>query len=279
MRGMHASPRSVKPEQFGRFLTTIWDEWVRNDVGTVFVQTFEAAMRNYFGAAGSGLCVFNETCGAGLALEHNGDLYSCDHFVEPEHLLGNIRDLPMLDMVGSPQQQAFGAAKRDTLPPMCRTCDVRFACHGECPKNRFLMTPEGDPGLNYLCAGYMSFFRHIDRPARAIVRLLRAGREASEVMAQARRYDTELDAAVAAAGRNDPCPCGSKLKVKRCHGETKAAARAELSSIPLGTPRRPVVRRPIGSAVTDFGHRWPPGDERPAESEASPGPDAEAEPG
>jgi uncharacterized protein len=244
MHGMAPSVRSVRPEQFGRFLTAIWDEWLRNDVGRVFVQTFEAAIRNHVGAAGSGLCVFNETCGAGLALEHNGDLYSCDHFVEPEHRLGNIRQLPMVDLVGSPQQQAFGAAKRDTLPKMCRECDVRFACHGECPKNRFLTTPDGEPGLNYLCAGYMSFFRHIDRPARSIVQLLRAGREASEVMALAARYDAELAPAVAAAGRNDACPCGSGLKVKRCHGEPKAIVPADLSRIPLGTPRPPVVHRP-----------------------------------
>jgi uncharacterized protein len=248
MRGMSASVRSVRPEQFGRFLTAIWDEWLRNDVGRVFVQTFEAAIRNHVGAAGSGLCVFNETCGAGLALEHNGDLYSCDHFVEPEHRLGSIRQLPMVDLVGSPQQQAFGAAKRDTLPRMCRECDVRFACHGECPKNRFLTTPDGEPGLNYLCAGYMSFFRHIDQPARSIVKLLRAGREASDVMAQAARYDAELAAAVTAAARNDPCPCGSGLKVKRCHGKTRATAPADLSRIPLGTPRPPAVHRPRADA-------------------------------
>jgi uncharacterized protein len=154
----------------------------------------------------------------------------------------------MVDLVGSSQQQAFGAAKRDTLPRMCRECDVRFACHGECPKNRFLATPDGEPGLNYLCAGYLSFFRHIDRPAKAIVQLLKTGREASQVMAQAGRYDAELATAVAAAGRNDPCPCGSGLKVKRCHGETRATAPADLSRIPLGTPRPPAVHRPRADA-------------------------------
>jgi uncharacterized protein len=244
MGGTVASPRSVLPEQFGRFLIAIWDEWVRRDVGRVFVQTFEAGLRNFYGAGGSGLCVFDETCGAGLALEHTGDLYSCDHFVEPQHRVGNIRELPMLDLVGSEQQQAFGAAKRDTLPRMCRECDVRFACHGECPKNRFLTTPDGEPGLNYLCAGYMAFFRHIDVPARVIVRLLRTGREASEVMPLLAQHDTELAMAVAAAGRNGPCPCGSGRKVKRCHGETQTASQApaDLSGIPLGTPRAPVTR-------------------------------------
>jgi uncharacterized protein len=241
MNGTRASERSVLPEQWGSFLTTIWDEWVRNDVGSVFVQTFEAALRNVYGAAGSGLCVFDETCGHGLALEHNGDLYSCDHFVEPEHRLGNLRRLPMLDLVGSEQQRSFGLAKRDTLPRMCLECDVRFACHGECPKNRFLVTPDGEPGLNYLCAGYLRFFRHIGRDAGLIVGLLKAGREAPEAMAHIARADAAFAAAVAAAGRNDPCPCGSGLKTKRCHGAAGAPeSEPDLSTIPLGTPRAPV---------------------------------------
>jgi len=164
--------------------------------------------------------------------------------VEPEHRLGNIRELPMLDLVGSEKQLAFGAAKRDTLPRMCRECDVRFACHGECPKNRFLTTPDGEPGLNYLCAGYMSFFRHIDRPAKVIVRLLKTGREAREVVGLMPGYDVEIAAAVAVAGRNDPCPCGSGQKVKRCHGQPPAVVRAELPVIPLGVPRPPVARAP-----------------------------------
>jgi uncharacterized protein len=129
------------------------------------------------------MCVFAETCGNALALEHNGDLYSCDHFVEPKHLLGNIQKVHMLELVSSLQQKAFGLAKRDTLPKYCRECDVRFACHGECPKNRFIDTPDGEPGLNYLCAGYMAFFRHIDRPMKMMADLLRRGRYADEVMA------------------------------------------------------------------------------------------------
>ena len=184
--------------------------------------------------------MFNETCGNGLALEHNGDLYSCDHFVEPEFRLGNIRDLPMLDMVGSDRQRVFGAAKRDSLPQMCLDCDVRFACHGECPKNRFVMTPGGDPGLNYLCAGYMAFFRHIDRPARIIARLVKTGRQASEVMPLMVQLDATLAAALASAGRNDPCPCGSGRKTKVCHGRSGTAQPANLASIPLGKPRPPL---------------------------------------
>jgi uncharacterized protein len=249
MHGTRASERSVLPEQWGTFLVAIWEEWVRHDVGRVFVQTFEAALRNFYGAAGSGLCVFDETCGFGFALEHNGDLYSCDHFVEPEHRLGNIRRLPMLDLVGSDQQKAFGLAKRDALPRMCRECDVRFACHGECPKNRFLVTPDGEPGLNYLCAGYLRFFRHIDRPARAIVALIGSGREAAEVMRLVAREDAAFEAAVRAAGRNDPCPCGSGLKTKRCHGGPRSAVEADsddLARIPLGTPRPLVARARTG---------------------------------
>jgi uncharacterized protein len=136
--GTAVSDRSVQPEQFGRFLSAIFDEWVRHDVGTIYVQTFEAALSNWLGLPNSGMCVFNATCGTGLAIEHNGDLYSCDHFVEPNYLLGNIQDTHMIELVASPQQIKFGQDKRDTLPRYCQECDVRFACHGECPKNRFV---------------------------------------------------------------------------------------------------------------------------------------------
>jgi uncharacterized protein len=128
------------------------------------------------------LCIFAETCGNALALEHNGDLYSCDHFVEPKFRLGNIKEQHMVQLVASDQQRAFGNAKRDTLPRYCRECEVRFACNGECPRNRFIDTPEGEPGLNYLCAGYKAFFKHIDRPMKMMADLLRQGREAADVM-------------------------------------------------------------------------------------------------
>lgn len=180
--GNQVTDRSVQPEAWGRFLSGVFDEWIKQDVGTVFVQMFDAALASWVGAP-AGLCIFAETCGNAVALEHNGDLYSCDHFVEPKHLLGNIRKVHMLALVDSAQQQAFGAAKRDSLPAYCRSCEVRFACNGECPKNRFLMTPDGQPGLNYLCAGYKAFFTHIDRPMRMMADLLRSGRYADEVMA------------------------------------------------------------------------------------------------
>ena len=130
---------------------------MRRDVGTVFLQMFDAALASWYGAPPA-LCIFSETCGNALTLEHNGDLYSCDHFVEPKYLLGNIKQKHMIELVASDQQRQFGLHKRDSLPRYCRECQVRFACHGECPKNRFIETPDGEPGLNYLCAGYKAFF-------------------------------------------------------------------------------------------------------------------------
>jgi uncharacterized protein len=215
--GEAAAGRAVSAEAWGRFLIEIFDEWVRRDVGSVFVQLFDAALASWYGAPPA-LCIFAETCGDALALEHNGDLYSCDHFVEPAHLLGNIRNTPMIDLVASEKQRAFGEAKRDTLPRYCRECDVRFACHGECPKNRFIATPDGEPGLNYLCAGYKAFFHHIDGPMRFMANELRKGRAPVNVMAHVAGEDRELLNRFHTAGRNDACPCGSGQKFKRCHG-------------------------------------------------------------
>ena len=209
--GTTVSDRSVGAEQFGRFLSTIFDEWVRRDVGTIYVQTFEAALSNWLGLGNSGMCVFNATCGTGLAIEHNGDLYSCDHFVEPNYLLGNIQSEHMIELVASPKQLKFGLDKRDALPQYCRKCDVRFACHGECPKNRFILTPDGEPGLNYLCAGFKAFFHHVDFPMKIMAGLIRRNREAREVM-------EILDRAFTGVERNAACPCDSGRKFKQCHG-------------------------------------------------------------
>lgn len=187
------SRRSVKPRQYGSFLIDVFEEWVRHDVGTVFVQMFDAALANWYGEP-AGVCIFQETCGLALVLEHNGDVYSCDHFVEPAYRLGNILDAPMIDLVSSPRQRQFGLAKRDALPGYCRECDVRFACHGECPRNRFLMAPggrassSGEAGLNYLCAGYRLFFHHVDRPMRVMAELLRRHRAPADIM---QMYATE----------------------------------------------------------------------------------------
>ena len=217
--GNRVTDRTVEPEAFGRFLSTIFDEWVHNDVGEVYVQHFDVALANWHGEP-SGLCVFSETCGLALALEHNGDLYSCDHYVEPDYLLGNINDTPMIDLVASDRQIEFGLAKRDTLPEFCRSCEVRFACHGGCPKNRFTETPDGEDGLNYLCAGYKTFFNHIDHPMRLMSDLLRKGRAPADVSALLIAEESEP---FAAAGRNDPCPCGSGMKYKKCHGDPTSA--------------------------------------------------------
>ncbi len=173
--------RSVGAEQYGAFLCAVFDEWVQRDVGRVFVQSFDVALGIWLGHP-AGLCIFAETCGRGLALEHTGDVYACDHFVTPDYRLGNLTELPLIELVASPAQQRFGLAKRETLPRYCRECAVRFACQGECPKNRFITTPDGEPGLNYLCAGYKQFFTHIDPAMRRMAAELRAGRPAAKIM-------------------------------------------------------------------------------------------------
>jgi len=209
------APWSVEPRQFGRFLCTIFDEWVRRDVGRTFVQLFDVSLETWSGMEAS-LCIFRKQCGAALAIEHSGDLYSCDHFVYPENRLGNIMDSALAALAGSEKQQRFGEAKESTLPRYCRECDVRFACNGECPKHRFLTTPDGEPGLNYLCAGYKMFFHHVDPAMRFMAAELAAQRAPANVM----RWVAEEDARarMGKAGRNDPCPCGSGRKFKQCCG-------------------------------------------------------------
>jgi uncharacterized protein len=189
--GHGVTHRSVKPKQYGRFLIGVFEEWVRRDVGRVFVQMFDLALANWYGEP-AGVCVFQETCGLAPALEHNGDLYACDHYVEPDYRLGNILETPMIELVASERQLEFGRDKRDTLPKYCRECDVRFACHGECPRNRFVKTPGGEPGLNYLCAGLKLFFHHVDRPMRMMADLLRQNRAPAEIMRWYRAQDLGL---------------------------------------------------------------------------------------
>ncbi len=221
--GTHVTARSVTAEQYGRFLVGVFEEWVRRDIGTVYVQMFDVALANWYGEP-SGLCVHSKTCGVALALEHNGDLYSCDHFVEPAYRLGNILETHMIELVSSPQQKAFGQAKFDALPKYCQSCEVRFACHGGCPKDRFIRTPDGEEGLNYLCAGYKLFFHHIDGPMRYMVDQLRRNGAPSSIMRVYAERDKAFAEAVENAGRNDPCPCGSGRKVKNCHGRQVADA-------------------------------------------------------
>ena len=178
--GSLTTSRSVSGDGYGRFLTEVFDEWVAHDVGRVFVQLFDVTLGSHLDL--HSLCVHSPECGAALAIEHNGDVYSCDHFVEPDHLLGNVLVTPLADLVASPQQVTFGRTKRTSLPRQCRECDVLFACHGGCPKDRFDTTPDGEAGLNHLCAGYLQFFRHSREKFAAMADLLRAGRFADEIM-------------------------------------------------------------------------------------------------
>jgi uncharacterized protein len=171
----------VRPRDFGRFLNAIFDRWIRSDVGTVFVQHFDVALGKWAGAPG-GLCAFAEECGRAMALEHNGDLYSCDHYVYPSYRLGNIGERTFAEMADSPEQIAFGRAKSTELADACRACRYRFACNGDCPKHRFIPTGKGKPGISYLCPGLKAFFSHVDEPMREMARLYRSGEPAARIM-------------------------------------------------------------------------------------------------
>jgi uncharacterized protein len=205
---------SVSAEGFGKFLITIFNEWVRNDVARYYVQIFDATLANYVGEM-PGLCVFSETCGDALVMEHNGDLYSCDHFVYPEYLLGNISGSPLTGLAKSQRQFDFGIAKRNTLPGYCLRCDVRYACHGECPKHRFISTPDGKPGLNYLCNGYKMFFRYVEPYMEFMAKELKSKRAPANVMTWIKNRESQA-VRKQLPERNDPCPCGSGKKFKNC---------------------------------------------------------------
>ncbi len=204
--------RTVPAEAFGAFLCTIFDEWIRQDMGRIIVQGFEEAARPAYGLDHS-LCVFRPTCGDCPVIEHNGDFYRCDHFVTPEHRLGNIRETPLLELLESTAQQAFGQAKQETLPRCCRECGVLDLCNGGCPKDRILRTPDGEPGLNYLCAGYQRFFNYCHPFTARMAALRWAGHPPEQLMEELRR---EAARTMPRIGRNDPCPCGSGKKYKKC---------------------------------------------------------------
>jgi uncharacterized protein len=209
-KGELVTNRSIGAEQYGRFLIEVFEEWVRHDVGKVYVQLFDVTLANWVGEP-PGLCVHSETCGLALALEHTGDLYSCDHFVEPRYKLGNIRETHMLELVASPQQRQFGLDKRETLPRYCLECDVRFACHGGCPKDRFTRTPDGEAGLNYLCPSFKAFFHHVEVPMRFMAERLQVGEAPADIVQFYAAEDAKR-------GRNAPCTCESGRKWKHCHG-------------------------------------------------------------
>ena len=175
------SEASVAPEQWGYFLCAIFDEWVRKDVGKIFVEIFDCTLANWMGIS-PGICAYSKECGHAGVMEHNGDVYSCDHFVFPEYKLGNIRDHSLIDMLYSEQQQEFSRLKHSSLPRQCKECDMEFACHGECPKNRFMKDKYGDSGLNYLCPGYYHYYQHVAPYMDYMKQELMAQRPPSNIM-------------------------------------------------------------------------------------------------
>ena len=179
--GNTATELSVDPLKYGKFLHTIFQEWIRRDVAKVFVQIFDVTLAAWMQQP-PGLCIFAPTCGASVVMEFNGDLYSCDHFVEPKHKLGNIMKTPMIKLVSSPKQETFAKAKYTELPPTCRTCEVGTICYGGCPKNRFITTPTGEAGLNYLCEGYKYFFTETAPYMKRMANLLYQKRPAADIM-------------------------------------------------------------------------------------------------
>ncbi len=237
------SYRSVGPEQYGYFLNRIFDRWLEEeDVGTIFVRDFDMLLGLIMGQLSS-VCVHAETCGLAAAIEHNGDLYSCDHFVNPQDLLGNVAlGVPGLGVAppaspsGSPRQALsemidggkqtnFGRDKRDALPRCCRECRFLAYCYGGCPKDRLVSAPDGEPGLNYLCAGYKLFYSHTLPVLEKMAKCLRVQRPASDYKDIEAIVRDMVTAQGLAIGRNDPCPCGSGYKFKKCCGE--AAGRRE----------------------------------------------------
>jgi uncharacterized protein len=228
--GVEVSARSITPEQWGRCLNGIFDRWLEADgVGNIFVQLFETMLGLLMGVPGA-LCVHAEHCGRGLAIEHNGDVYSCDHFVSPEYELGNIADTNLGDMVEGTRQRRFGRDKRDALPGYCRRCDHLRLCGGACPKDRISHTPDGEPGLAYLCDGYRAFYDHVTPVLEKMATCLRLGhpanryRDLQQLEARARhqpegkRRARTVTRDTAKIGRNAPCPCGSGRKFKKCCG-------------------------------------------------------------
>jgi uncharacterized protein len=205
------SHRSVPAVAWGDFLSSVYDEWLSQDVGRVKVQIFEEAAKTALGEEHR-LCLFRKTCGDIPVVEQNGDFYPCDHFVDSEYPLGNIGETPLVELLESPEQIAFGRAKADTLPAYCRTCDVLAMCHGECPKNRIIQTPDGEAGLNYLCEGYKGFFSHC-KAFLSDLALLRRRQPIEHVVREVPSAEIPTGSKT---GRNDPCPCGSGRKYKRC---------------------------------------------------------------
>ncbi|MEE8400293.1 MAG: anaerobic sulfatase maturase [Desulfobacterales bacterium] len=205
------SESSVPSDAYGTFLCTIFDAWKNSDIGKIIVQNIEEVANTALGKEHA-LCIFRKTCGDVPVIEHSGDFFSCDHFVDSDHHLGNILDTPFIDLLESPEQNAFGKTKWDSLPQYCLDCEVLSMCHGGCPKDRFIKTPDGQAGLNYLCEGYTRFFNHTRSFAKA---LTEQARKRSLQQQGPQRNATSRPAAIK-TGRNDLCPCGSGRKYKKC---------------------------------------------------------------
>ncbi|SAK79508.1 radical SAM family protein [Caballeronia hypogeia] len=219
--GNLVTERSVGAKQYGLFLMDVFEEWVRHDVGRVFVQLFDVTLEAFFGR--HLLCIHAPTCGFGPALEYNGDLYACDHFVEPGYRLGNIHETHMVKLMASPKQRKFGIDKRDSLTAQCRTCEVRSLCNGGCPKDRFALSRDGEPGQNYLCQGLELFFTR-SRPAmEKMAKLFREGHPPSDIMAITASEDKRR-------GPYAPCTCGSGRKFRFCHGDKSPRASFEAAT-------------------------------------------------
>lgn len=214
------TPWSVDAAQYGTFLTIIFDQWIRHDVGKVFVQLFDVVLGAWVGVGG-GLCVFAEKCGRALAVEHNGDIYSCDHYVYPAYRLGNLMTTPLREMVDSPQQLKFGMDKSSCLPAFCRKCEFRFACNGGCPKHRFTRAPDGEAGLNYLCPSYKLFFSHVAPYMKTMATLITNGLHADQIMSIVQQQQRHQPNQHGEPRPNDPCPCGCGLKFKKCCGSRR----------------------------------------------------------
>jgi uncharacterized protein len=209
------SNESVRSEEFGNFMIAVFDEWVMHDIGRIKVQLFEEAARTAFNQDHT-LCIFKKECGGVPVVEHNGDFYSCDHYVNPEFLVGNILDTGLGELLDSKAQKDFGRLKLDTLPRYCLDCEVRSMCNGECPKNRFIKSPDGEPGLNYLCVGYKKFFNHCRPFVNAVAAAHRYQSEANKRDQSQKTTRTVNQAGAVKINRNAPCPCGSGKKYKRC---------------------------------------------------------------
>lgn len=210
--------RSVPPERYGSFLNGVFDRWLeQEDVGDIFVQDFDLLLSQVMGMPAT-LCVHAETCGRSVAIEHNGDMFSCDHFVNREDQIGNVLQHTMVSMIDGPKQTKFGRDKRDALPQYCLDCEFLEYCNGGCPKDRLVKTPVGEPGLNYLCEGYQRYYTHTIPTFKKMAEALRMGRPASDYKIVDRLRQRRYEEQFGKVGRNDPCPCGSGEKYKKCCG-------------------------------------------------------------